>query len=173
MSILSLFSGSSYEKEIAQATGTETNVNGQVNYATLLDIADFLKSGKWNAKTFCSNIVKRFQDGSENGNILLNTLALCDVCVKNAGASFLACFSTREMTDQLAALSRDSNAQVRQKAREYIQTWALLVKGNQDMFMLQELYENLKRIGVDFPAVSVPIATAFVETTLVDRSILP
>ena len=60
---------------------------------------------------------------------------------------------------------------MRQKAREYIQTWALLVKGNQDMFLLLELYENLKRIGVEFPAVSVPISTAFVETTLVNIEI--
>ena len=116
MSILSLFSGSSYDKEIAQVTSTENNINGSVNFAAFLDVADCLKSGKWNSKTFCQSLVKRLSE-KDNGNILLNTLALCDVCVKNAGSSFLLSFSTREITDQLAALSRDAVGRIQPTCR--------------------------------------------------------
>jgi hypothetical protein len=115
MSILSLFSStssssSSYHKEIAQVTSSENNVNGAINLAAFLDLADCLKSGRWNCKIFCSSLAKRLKsDDESNGNILLNALALADVCVKNAGSSFLTSFSVREMTDQLAALSRESS----------------------------------------------------------------
>jgi hypothetical protein len=35
------------------------------------------------------------------------------------------------------------------------------------MFLIVELYENLKRLGIEFPAVVIPISSALVETTLV------
>jgi hypothetical protein len=45
----------------------------------------------------------------------LNVLGLLDTCVKNAGAGFLSCFSSKEIVDQLLELSRD---QVIQKKHE-------------------------------------------------------
>lgn len=89
-----------YEKEISNCTSSESNPNGVINYAQLLDIADALKSGKWNSKQFVNGIVKKLQQ-ELNGNVILNTFFLIDTCVKNAGSGFLTQLSCREVIDEL------------------------------------------------------------------------
>jgi growth factor-regulated tyrosine kinase substrate len=154
-----------YDQEINSSTSTEQNINGVINYPQFLEMADNLKSSKWNHKVFCQGLLKKLQT-EQNGNVIINTLSLIDTCVKNAGQGFHIQFVTREMVDQLRAFITHQDPLVTQKAKESIQTWALLLKNNPEMFLLTDLYESLKRIGVTFPTVSVPISSALVETTL-------
>lgn len=99
------WTATTYDKEIEECTSTANIVRGSIDYPALLDLADCLKSSKYNAKQFVKGLVKRM--ASIDGNVLLNTMQLVDTCVKNAGQSFQIQLSCREFVDIMASLSRN------------------------------------------------------------------
>ncbi|KAJ3320579.1 Vacuolar protein-sorting-associated protein 27 [Boothiomyces sp. JEL0866] len=132
------------DEDIEKATSENLPI-GTEDLATNLDIADKVKSGKITPKNYVASIKKRINH--KNPNVTLLALKLTDTCVKNSGKLLLQEVTSRDFVDNLVSLVRQLNTheQVRKKALELIQTWAVAFKGRSEFVIVCETYDMLRR----------------------------
>ncbi|RKP21938.1 VHS-domain-containing protein [Rozella allomycis CSF55] len=116
-----------------------------------LDVCDMIKSKEVDSKNAMRVIKKRLLH--KNPNVQLLALKLTDSCVKNAGHHFLKEIASKEYVDSLVSLVQiqATNPQVRSKALEYIQYWALAFRSKSDLNYMWDMYNLLKNDGFNFP----------------------
>ncbi|KAJ3308817.1 Vacuolar protein-sorting-associated protein 27 [Boothiomyces sp. JEL0838] len=154
------------DEDIEKATSENLPI-GTEDLATNLDIADKIKSGKITPKNYVASIKKRINH--KNPNVTLLALKLTDTCVKNSGKLLLQEVTSRDFIDNLVSLVRQLNTheQIRKKALELIQTWAVAFKGRSEFVIVCETYDMLKREGLQFPPIEKTnsLAVLFETTT--------
>ncbi|GAA6043868.1 hypothetical protein JCM8097_001200 [Rhodosporidiobolus ruineniae] len=147
----------------------------QLDLATALQLADLVRSSAVPPQHANKHLLARLTHSNPNTQLL--ALALADLLVKNAGSQFLALFAQPAhkqgaATDlELLASGRKAggvNRDVQTDARKRLQEWASALKGSGRADLksseLVEVYDRLKRDGVEFPLLDREASAAMVES---------
>ncbi|GAA5908491.1 hypothetical protein JCM6882_001283 [Rhodosporidiobolus microsporus] len=140
-----------------------------------LHLSDLLRSSAIPPPAALKSLLPRLVH--TNPNVQLLALALLDVAIKNGGTPFLAQLAKPAAqggaaTDlELIASGRKSggvNRDVGEMARKLLQEWAAAFKGSGKKELeaseLVEVFERLKRDGIEFPVLDKRASAAMVES---------
>ncbi|GAA6021569.1 hypothetical protein JCM11491_000259 [Sporobolomyces phaffii] len=137
-----------------------------VDLSLSLQLADLIRSASVPPAVASKSLLKRVVH--PNPNVQLLALQVVDVCIKNGGTPFLVQLADKdkEFPPGLEQLARgdkkDANRDVRDKALEKLQEWAVAFKGKDALrdTQLVKVYDKLKSVDrLEFP-VKDPTATA-------------
>lgn len=88
------------DNKIIEAT-SESIPNGEIDLSIAFEITDLIRSKKILTKTAMRSLKKRLNLIYLNPNLLLSSLKLIDLCIKNCGFAFLIEISSKEFMDYL------------------------------------------------------------------------
>ncbi|KAF3987552.1 hypothetical protein FT663_03871 [Candidozyma haemuli var. vulneris] len=167
---MSWFSGSDPVAELdakIEEASSETIPNGEMDIAVGLEITDIIRSKKVPPKNAMRSLKKRLTKVHQNPNLLLSTLKVIDLCVKNCGAHFLSEINQKEFVDYLVdyifkvhydvkdykVYSSEAKYKIGTSILKYIKEWNLCLKDSTNTRYLDRVYESLMSQGYDFPEV--------------------
>lgn len=153
------------EAKIEEAT-SESIPNGELDIAVGLEITDMIRSKNVPAKTAMRCLKKRLTKVYNNPNLLMSTLKLTDLCVKNCGGHFVVEINAKEFVDYLVdyilkvhydvksyqVYSSEAKFSVGNQILKLIKEWTLYFQ-NQESNYLGKQYQMLVRQGYEFPEV--------------------
>ncbi|XP_065188667.1 target of Myb1 membrane trafficking protein-like [Sycon ciliatum] len=119
-----------------------------------LEICDIINETEEGAQDAVKALRKRLF-GNKNWVIVLNALAILEICVKNCGHRFHILITKKEFVDQLVTLTRPKTAapsSVQERVLGLLQTWADSFRGRLELDAVCSAYDELRRQGVEFPA---------------------
>lgn len=167
---MSWFSGpdpvTELDSKIEEAT-SESIPNGEMDIAVGLDITDIIRSKRVPPKAAMRSIKKRLTKVYSNPNLLMLTLRLTDLCVKNCGNHFLDEINSKEFVDYLVEyifkVHYDvKHYQVYSSAAKFaignailknIKEWSLCLKNLGLTNYLDRVYDLLMKQGYEFPEI--------------------
>lgn len=168
---MSWFGSSKYalfEENIEKAT-SESIPNGDIDFATALEISDLIRSKQVPPKEAMRILKKRLMN-AENLNMQKSAFKLIDFCIKNGGTHFIAEIATKEFMDPLVVMLRDHsiNESLKNYILENIQTWSIMVSTNKQFDYINKTYTKLQDEGFEFPAIN-----DLVDPNLIDSKVAP
>ncbi|KAM4524446.1 TOM1-like protein 2 isoform 2-T2 [Odontesthes bonariensis] len=99
--------------------------------------------------------VKKKLNGNRNYREVMLTLTVLETCVKNCGHRFHALVTSRDFVDGVLVkiISPKNNPPtiVQDKVLALIQAWADAFRSSPDLTGVVQIYEELKRKGIEFP----------------------
>jgi len=113
-----------------------------------LTICDLIRSKQVTAANAVRSIKRRL--GNKNPNVQLLTLKLLEMCVKNCGHHLHVEVAQKDFIDTILSLVQvqmASNPDVRVKALELIQAWAVAFREVPDLRFVCDTYNLLKAQG--------------------------
>lgn len=168
---MSWFSSSRYpafEEKVNEAT-SESIPNGDIDFATALEVSDMIRSKQVPPKESMRSLKKRFMD-AENINIQKSAFKLIDFCIKNGGSHFIKEIASKEFMDPLVALLRNKEIDENLKVYllENIQTWSIMVSTDSKYEYINQCYKKLQDDGFEFPVIN-----DVVDVTMIDSKVAP
>ncbi|GAA5840103.1 hypothetical protein JCM11251_000606 [Rhodosporidiobolus azoricus] len=149
--------------------------NEPLDLPAALHLSDLLRSSAIPPPAALKTLLPRLTHTNPNVQIL--ALQLFDVAIKNGGTPFLVQLAKPAAqggaaTDlELMASGRKSggvNRDVQEKTRKFLQEWAAAFKGSGKKELeaseLVEVFERLKRDGIEFPTLDKQASAAMVES---------
>lgn len=156
------------DNKISDAT-SESIPNGEIDLSVALEITDIIRSKKIPPKQCMRSLKKRLTKVYHNPNLLILTLKLVDLCVKNGGTHFLVELSSKEFMDYLvdfifkvqyntkkAEVEEDSSKSgVGDFLLSLIKEWAILLKDKPNLGYVNQCYQELLDEGYEFPYLEI------------------
>lgn len=181
---MSWFSGADPVAELdakIEEASSETIPNGEMDIAIGLEITDMIRSKKVPPKNAMRSLKKRLTKVHQNPNLLLSTLKVIDLCVKNCGAHFLSEINQKEFVDYLVdyifkvhydvkdykVYSSEAKYKIGTTILKFIKEWNLCLKDATHTRYLDRVYELLMLQGYDFPEVDsllLQLASTFADS---------
>ena len=157
-----------FEEKIEKAT-SESIPNGDIDFATALEVSDLIRSKQVPAKEAMRGLKKRFMD-ADNINQQKSLFKLIDFCIKNGGEHFILEISSKEFMDPLVIKLKnsDTNDSLKEYILENIQTWSIMVSTNPKFDYINQTYRKLQSDGFEFPAIR-----DFVDPNLIESKVAP
>lgn len=155
------------EIQIEQAT-SEAIPSGEQDLALNLDISDGVRSKAFSASETLAALKRRLYN--RNPNVQILTLHLMDALVKNGGLHFVKELASKEFIDSYAAemvtlRNQSRSPEVIDLMLEYLQSWALAMKGREGLGYVFQKYQDLqKSSGFKFPEPGPPISESFLDS---------
>ncbi|KAI9092715.1 hypothetical protein DFS34DRAFT_697023 [Phlyctochytrium arcticum] len=162
---MSFFFANPFDEAVDKATSENLPI-GTEDLPANLDIADQVKSKAVSGKTAAASLKRRINH--KNPNVQLLALKLTDTCVKNCGQHFVVEVASKEFVDNLVSIVRatGTNPDVRKQVLALIQSWGLALNNKLDSRYVTEIYEYLKRDGIQFPPIErTESSSVMIETT--------
>ncbi|KAL7422807.1 Vacuolar protein-sorting-associated protein 27 [Cryptotrichosporon argae] len=133
--------------------------------ATNLEVSDMVRSKAVLPKPAMQSLKRRV--ASKNGRVQMYALNLIDTCIKNGGDHFLAEIASKEFVDELSGVIKApaTNAEVKQMALKYFQTWALAFESKKDLSFFVDVYHELKNSGTPFPPPPAVVSSHLLTTS--------
>lgn len=166
---MSWFSGNTVsvtelDSKITEAT-SESIPNGEIDISIALEITDLIKSRKIPPKQCMRSLKKRLINTFNNPNLLISTLKLIDLCVKNGGFQFLIEISSKEFIDYLIdyifkihyntknyqVYSIESKKFVGDYILKLLKQWSYYFKNQLQLNYVEKIYNQLLNQGFEFP----------------------
>ncbi|CAD6886846.1 unnamed protein product [Tilletia laevis] len=162
--------GSDPFAELVEKATSELLPPNHEDVALNLEICDQIRAKQVQSKHAAQTIKRRL--AHSNPNVVLLTLGLTDICIKNSGDHFLAEVGSVDFMDNLvsvltAAAGPGKNVDVRNKLLRLIQSWAQVADARPaQMSYVAKTYADLKKRGFPFPPPepSHVVSTALIET---------
>ncbi|RCH97389.1 Vacuolar protein-sorting-associated protein 27 [Rhizopus stolonifer] len=155
--------------ELVEKATSELLPAGQVDLALHLEISDQIRSKRVSSKDAMRSLKQRLSH--KNPNVILATLSLVDICVKNSGSGFVKEVATREFMEEMTHLLKvptGCNQDVKDKVLYLIQVWGIASKGNNSLSYISGTYDLLRAEGYVFPPV-----TERIDFTLLEAAVAP
>lgn len=166
---MSWFSGSTVpitelDGKIDEAT-SESIPNGEIDIATALEITDLIRSRKIPAKQCMRSLKKRLITTYSNPNLIVSTLKLVDLCIKNGGYQFLVEIASKEFIDYLIdyvfkihyntkdykVYSNESKLNVGKFILKLLKEWSFYFQNQVQLNYVDKVYNQLIHQGFEFP----------------------
>lgn len=181
---MSWFSGpdpvAELDAKIEEAT-SESIPNGEMDIAVGLEITDIIRSKRVLPKAAMRCLKKRLTKVYANPNLLMLTLKLTDLCVKNGGNHFLAEINSKEFVDYLVEYifkvhydvkkyqiySSSSKLAIGNAILKNVKEWSLCLKNFSQANYIDRVYDGLMKQGYEFPEIDASIqqfASNFVDS---------
>ncbi|KAK0549650.1 Vacuolar protein-sorting-associated protein 27 [Tilletia horrida] len=166
--------GSDPFAELVEKATSELLPPNHEDVALNLEICDQIRAKQVQPKHAAQTIKRRL--GHSNPNVVLLTLGLTDICIKNSGDHFLAEVGSAEFMDNLVSILNaptgpGKNVDVRNKLLRLIQSWAQVADARPtQMSYVSKTYADLKKRGFPFPP---PDPSHVVSAALVDTLTAP
>ncbi|KAE8233106.1 hypothetical protein CF326_g1849 [Tilletia indica] len=162
--------GSDPFAELVEKATSELLPPHHEDVALNLEICDQIRAKQVQPKHAAQTIKRRL--AHSNPNVVLLTLGLTDICIKNSGDHFLAEVGSKEFMDNFVTVLTSSsgpgkNVDVRNKLLRLIQSWAQVADARPtQMSYVTSTYADLKRRGFPFPPPepSHVVSAALIET---------
>lgn len=166
---MSWFSGTSVpitelDEKITEAT-SESIPNGEIDIAIALEITDVIRSRKIPAKQCMRALKKRLISTHSNSNLIVSTLKLVDLCIKNGGYQFLVEIASKEFIDYLIdyvfkvhyntkdfkVYSNESKLKVGKFILKLLKEWSFYFQNQVQLIYVDKVYNQLLHQGFEFP----------------------
>ncbi|XP_072229484.1 TOM1-like protein 2 isoform X1 [Leuresthes tenuis] len=119
-----------------------------------MEICDIINETEDGPKDAIRAVKKRL-NGNRNYREVMLTLTVLETCVKNCGHRFHALVTSRDFVDGVLVkiISPKNNPPtiVQDKVLALIQAWADAFRSSPDLTGVVQIYEELKRKGIEFP----------------------
>ncbi|XP_061563577.1 TOM1-like protein 2 isoform X2 [Cololabis saira] len=119
-----------------------------------MEICDIINETEDGPKDAIRAVKKRL-NGNRNYREVMLTLTVLETCVKNCGHRFHALVTSRDFVDGVLVkvISPKNNPPtiVQDKVLTLIQAWADAFRSSPDLTGVVQIYEELKRKGIEFP----------------------
>uniref|UniRef100_A0A3Q3A2V9 Target of myb1 like 2 membrane trafficking protein n=1 Tax=Kryptolebias marmoratus TaxID=37003 RepID=A0A3Q3A2V9_KRYMA len=119
-----------------------------------MEICDIINETEDGPKDAIRAVKKRL-NGNKNYREVMLTLTVLETCVKNCGHRFHALVTSRDFVDGVLVkiISPKNNPPtiVQDKVLALIQAWADAFRSSPDLTGVVQVYEELKRKGIEFP----------------------
>lgn len=157
-----------FEEKICEAT-SESIPNGDIDFATALEVSDMIRSKQVPPKEAMRALKKRFMD-ADNINMQKSAFKLIDFCIKNGGLHFINEIASKEFMDPLIAVikNKDINESLKTYLLENIQTWSIMVSTNSKFDYINDCYKKLQNDGFEFPMIKDVI-----DSNMIDSKVAP
>ncbi|KAI6661032.1 hypothetical protein LOD99_13754 [Oopsacas minuta] len=136
-----------------------------IDYPLVMEMCDIINDTD-NGPKEAKAAFKKILFSSKDTGLVLQCLAILDMCIKNGQKRFHRHIITKDFVLEIAKLAqtgKSTHNAVREKSLLLIQSWADTYRGKEDMGVAAEIYDQLKSNGVEFPAVNlddmVPVRT--------------
>ncbi|KAM9717007.1 TOM1-like protein 2 isoform 2-T2 [Menidia menidia] len=124
------------------------------DWALNMEICDLINETEDGPKD-ATRAVKKRLNGNRNYREVMLTLTVLETCVKNCGHRFHALVTSRDFVDGVLVkiISPKNNPPtiVQDKVLALIQAWADAFRSSPDLTGVVQIYEELKRKGIEFP----------------------
>ena len=150
------------DNKISEAT-SESIPNGEIELSVAFEITDIIRAKKVTPKQAMRSLKKRLTFVYINPNLIISTLKLIDLCIKNCGAPFLVEISSKEFVDylidfifkvhyNLKEVTDESKVKVGNAILSYFQNWKIIFEGQQKLGYVEKKFNELKNEGFVFPS---------------------
>ncbi|CAL8275047.1 unnamed protein product [Lota lota] len=123
-----------------------------------MEICDLVNSSEEGPRDAVKAIRRRIV-GNKNFKEVMYTLSVLEACVKNCGHRFHVLVSTREFIEGVLVRSiipkNNPPLVLHDRVLSLIQAWADAFRSSPDLTGVVSVYEDLRRKGLDFPAVQL------------------
>uniref|UniRef100_A0A1A8FDI7 Target of myb1-like 2 (Chicken) n=1 Tax=Nothobranchius korthausae TaxID=1143690 RepID=A0A1A8FDI7_9TELE len=120
-----------------------------------MEICDIINETEDGPKDAIRAVKKRL-NGNKNYREVMLTLTVLETCVKNCGHRFHALVTSRDFVDGILVkiISPKNNPPtiVQDKVLALVQAWADAFRSSPDLTGVVQVYEELKRKGIEFPS---------------------
>lgn len=156
------------DNKIVEAT-SESIPNGEIDLSIAFEITDLIRSKKILNKIAMRSLKKRLTLIYLNPNLLLSSLKLIDLCIKNCGFGFLIEISSKEFMDYLIDFifkihyntkeltyghgggDVGNKIKIGEMILKYLQNWKIIFENQQQLQYVEKKYQELKNQGFEFP----------------------
>uniref|UniRef100_A0A7N6BDE6 Target of myb1 like 2 membrane trafficking protein n=1 Tax=Anabas testudineus TaxID=64144 RepID=A0A7N6BDE6_ANATE len=147
--------GNPYSTPVGHCIERATDGSLQSEDWTLnMEICDIINETEDGPKDAIRAVKKRL-NGNRNYREVMLTLTVLETCVKNCGHRFHALVTSRDFVDGVLVkiISPKNNPPtiVQDKVLALIQAWADAFRSSPDLTGVVQVYEELKRKGIEFP----------------------
>uniref|UniRef100_A0AAQ5XKM9 Target of myb1 like 2 membrane trafficking protein n=1 Tax=Amphiprion ocellaris TaxID=80972 RepID=A0AAQ5XKM9_AMPOC len=147
--------GNPYSTPVGHCIERATDGSLQSEDWTLnMEICDIINETEDGPKDAIRAVKKRL-NGNRNYREVMLTLTVLETCVKNCGHRFHALVTSRDFVDGVLVkiISPKNNPPtiVQDKVLALIQAWADAFRSSPDLTGVVQIYEELKRKGIEFP----------------------
>ncbi|XP_064789584.1 TOM1-like protein 2 isoform X2 [Oncorhynchus masou masou] len=147
--------GNPYSTPVGHCIERATDGSLQSEDWTLnMEICDIINETEDGPKDAIRAMKKRL-NGNKNYREVMLALTVLETCVKNCGHRFHALITSRDFIDGVLVkiISPKNNPPtiVQDKVLSLIQAWADAFRSSPDLTGVVQIYEELKRKGIDFP----------------------
>uniref|UniRef100_A0A673AJH6 TOM1-like protein 2 n=1 Tax=Sphaeramia orbicularis TaxID=375764 RepID=A0A673AJH6_9TELE len=147
--------GNPYSTPVGHCIERATDGSLQSEDWTLnMEICDIINETEDGPKDAIRAVKKRL-NGNKNYREVMLTLTVLETCVKNCGHRFHALVTSRDFVDGVLVkiISPKNNPPtiVQDKVLALIQAWADAFRSSPDLTGVVQIYEELKRKGIEFP----------------------
>lgn len=164
MSWFSSSDPSEIDSLVSKAT-SESIPNGDIDFATALEISDLIRSKRVPSKVAMRSLKKPFL-GTKNPNQQRSALKLIDFCIKNGGEHFLVDIASKEFMDPLIGILHDKslNTEVKEYLLALIQSWSIMFSTHSNLSYVNEVYKKLQDEKFQFPEITQNIDSSLIES---------
>ncbi|KAM4716089.1 TOM1-like protein 2 isoform 1-T1 [Anableps anableps] len=124
------------------------------DWALNMEICDIINETEDGPKDAMRAVKKRLS-GNRNYREVMLTLTVLETCVKNCGHRFHALVTSKDFVDgvlvKVIAPKNNPPTIVQDKVLALIQAWADAFRSSPDLTGVVQVYEELKRKGIEFP----------------------
>ncbi|KAL5473071.1 hypothetical protein EMCRGX_G027512 [Ephydatia muelleri] len=154
-----LFGGGAFATPVGQLIERATDNSASAGDLPLhLEICDQINSTDNGPRDAVNAIRKRFTGSAKNFHIINLTLTVLETCVKNCGIRFHTKIAQKDFLSDLLKVINPKNAPpeiVRDRILGLIQYWAEAFKTKPQLAAVQEVYQQLKSEGTEFPPIDL------------------
>uniref|UniRef100_A0A8C6M541 Target of myb1 like 2 membrane trafficking protein n=1 Tax=Nothobranchius furzeri TaxID=105023 RepID=A0A8C6M541_NOTFU len=133
---------------------TDGSLQGE-DWTLNMEICDIINETEDGPKDAIRAVKKRL-NGNKNYREVMLTLTVLETCVKNCGHRFHALVTSRDFVDGILVkiISPKNNPPtiVQDKVLALVQAWADAFRSSPDLTGVVQVYEELKRKGIEFPS---------------------
>ncbi|KAF3704617.1 TOM1-like protein 2 Target of Myb-like protein 2 [Channa argus] len=147
--------GNPYSTPVGHCVERATDGSLQSEDWTLnMEICDIINETEDGPKDAIRAVKKRL-NGNRNYREVMLTLTVLETCVKNCGHRFHALVTSRDFVDgvlvKIISPKNNPPSIVQDKVLALIQAWADAFRSSPDLTGVVQVYEELKRKGIEFP----------------------
>uniref|UniRef100_A0A914C3U0 Target of Myb protein 1 n=1 Tax=Acrobeloides nanus TaxID=290746 RepID=A0A914C3U0_9BILA len=155
--VADFFQGNPFDTPVGKKIELATDATrlATENWGLNMEICDFINSTNEGGRDAIRAIKKRLQTqiGKNNATVMY-TLTVLETCVKNCDQRFKALVCQKDFVNELVKLigpKFDAPQVVQERVLSLIQSWADTFRGNPALVGVNEVYDELRQKGVEFP----------------------
>lgn len=156
---MEFFLGNPFSTPVGQLIEKATNSSlASEDWALNMEICDMINAAEEGPRDAVRAIKKRIV-GNKNFKEVVMTLTVLETCVKNCGYRFHILVATRDFIEGVLVRSiiprNNPPAVLHDRVLGIIQAWADAFRSSPDLTGVVSVYEDLRRKGLEFPAVEL------------------